>query len=65
MRRAGYDAVVIEGKAEKPVVLYVGNKTAQFLDAKDYWGLNSFETETRLRAKYKRAAGIVSIGPAG
>jgi aldehyde:ferredoxin oxidoreductase len=65
MRRTGYDAVVIEGKAEKPVILYVGNKTAEFLDAKDFWGLNSFETDARLRAKYKRAAGIVSIGPAG
>jgi aldehyde:ferredoxin oxidoreductase len=65
MRKSGYDAVVIEGKAENPVILYIGNKTAEFLDAKDFWGLNSFETEARLRAKYKRAAGIVSIGPAG
>ena len=65
MRKAGYDAVIIEGKAPKPVVLYVGNKTTEFLDAKDLWGLNSFEADVRLRANYKRAVGILAIGPAG
>jgi aldehyde:ferredoxin oxidoreductase len=65
MRRAGYEAVIIEGKAEKPVILHVKDKDVEFLDAKDYWGLTSFETEARLRKIYGRAAGIVSIGPAG
>ncbi len=65
MRRAGYDAVVIEGKAKNPVVLHVKNKVAEFVDAKDFWGMDSFETEAHLRSIYERAAGIVGIGPAG
>jgi aldehyde:ferredoxin oxidoreductase len=65
MRKAGYDAVIVEGKAKNPVVLHIKNKTAEFVDAKDFWGLNSFETEAQLKSIYERTAGIVCIGPAG
>jgi aldehyde:ferredoxin oxidoreductase len=65
MRKAGYDALVIEGKAQSPVILHVKNQVAEFVDAKDFWGLNSFETEEKLRKIYGSACGIVSIGQAG
>jgi aldehyde:ferredoxin oxidoreductase len=65
MRKAGYDAIIVEGKAKSPVVLHIENNTAEFLDAKDLWGLNSFETEAQLKDNYERTAGIISIGPAG
>jgi len=65
LRKAGYDAAVVEGKAEKPVFLHVKDKTVEFVDAGDYWGLDSFEAEQRLRKIYGRAAGIVSIGQGG
>jgi aldehyde:ferredoxin oxidoreductase len=65
MRKAGYDAVIIEGKSETPVVLHIKNDVAEFIDARDFWGLNSFETEAQLKTLYERTAGIVSIGPAG
>jgi len=62
LRKAGYDAAVVEGKAKKPVFLHMRDKTVEFVDAADYWGLDSFEAERRLRKIYGRAAGIVSIG---
>jgi aldehyde:ferredoxin oxidoreductase len=65
MRKAGYDAVIVEGKAKTPVVLHIKNKVAEFLDARDFWGLNSFETEAQLKNIYEPTAGIVSVGPAG
>jgi aldehyde:ferredoxin oxidoreductase len=65
MRKAGYDALIIEGKAQAPVILYIKDKACEFVDAKDFWGLNSFETHEQLSKKYARTAGIVSIGPAG
>ena len=65
MRMAGYDAVIIEGKAEAPVILHINDHIAEFIDAKDVWGLNSFDTESQLKPLYERTAGIVSIGPAG
>jgi len=65
MRKAGYDAIVVEGKAEKPTILLFKNEKTEFIDAKDLWGLSSFEAEGRLRRVYGRAAGILSIGQAG
>jgi aldehyde:ferredoxin oxidoreductase len=65
MRHAGYDAVIIEGKAETPVVLHVKNKVAEFVDATDFWGLTSFDTESALKDMYGRSTGVVSIGPGG
>jgi aldehyde:ferredoxin oxidoreductase len=65
MRRAGYDAIIAEGKAAKPTVLHVKDDTVEFLDASDLWGLTSFEAEAQLRHTYGRTAGIVSIGQGG
>ncbi len=65
MREAGYDAVIIEGKAKKPVVLLVQDEQIEFLDAGDLWGLNSFKTEGILRKVYGRTAGVLTIGQAG
>ncbi|MBE0520621.1 aldehyde ferredoxin oxidoreductase family protein, partial [Candidatus Bathyarchaeota archaeon] len=65
MRKAGYDAIIVEGKSEKPVVLLVQDRQIDFLDAGDLWGLNSFETESMLRQVYGPAAGILTIGQAG
>jgi len=65
MRKAGYDAVILEGKAEKPTAVLIQDRIVEFLDAKDLWGLNSFETEKKLRSIYGPTSGIVCIGPAG
>jgi aldehyde:ferredoxin oxidoreductase len=65
MRKAGYDAVIIEDKAKKPTVLLIEDQNGEFLDAKDLWGLGSFETEKNLRNIYGRLAGILCIGPGG
>jgi aldehyde:ferredoxin oxidoreductase len=65
LRRAGYDAVILRGKATKPTILHVKDKVVEFLDAKDLWGLSSFEAEERLRNIYGRASGIISIGQGG
>jgi aldehyde:ferredoxin oxidoreductase len=65
MRRAGYDAVIVEGRAKKPMFLVVRDESTEFLDAEDLWDLNSFETERRLSSIYGRNAGILCIGQAG
>jgi len=65
MRKAGYDAIIVEGKAEKPIVLLVQDRQIDFLDARDLWGLNSFKTERMLRRVYGPTAGVLTIGQGG
>jgi aldehyde:ferredoxin oxidoreductase len=65
MRNAGYDAVIVEGIAERSTVLLVQDKTVEFLDGKELWGLASFEAEKRLRSQYGPTSGILVIGQGG
>jgi aldehyde:ferredoxin oxidoreductase len=65
LRKAGYDAVIVEGKAVKPTILHVNDDAVELLDAEDLWGLTSFEAEKCLRRVYGPVAGIISIGQGG
>jgi aldehyde:ferredoxin oxidoreductase len=65
MRKAGYDALIVEGKAGKPTIIVTRGERNEIVDAEHLWGLNSFEAEKKLRGTYGRTAGIVCIGPAG
>ena len=65
LRKAGYDALVLEGKAEKPSYLLVENEKVEIMDACDLWGLGAFEAERRLMKEHGRGVGILVIGPAG
>jgi len=65
MRKAGYDAVTVEGRAKKPIILLIQDKSVEFLDAEDLWGLNAFETEKKLRDIYGLMAGVLCIGQGG
>lgn len=65
MRKAGFDAVVVAGAAEKPVYLYVEDGKAEVRDAEHLWGLDTFEAERRLLEEHGRNSGVLVIGPAG
>ncbi len=66
LKRAGYDAVVLLGKAERPVYLWIDDDAIQLLDASNVWGKSPFETEDAIKAElgdyYVR---VSSIGLAG
>ena len=66
LKRAGYDAVILTGKAEKPVYLWIDDAAVQLLDASNVWGKSPFETEDAIKGEigdyYVRVA---SIGLAG
>ncbi|WP_370758183.1 aldehyde ferredoxin oxidoreductase N-terminal domain-containing protein [Parasutterella sp.] len=38
LKQAGYDFIIIEGKSEKPVYLYINNDNFELRDAKGIWG---------------------------
>lgn len=65
MRRAGYDGIIVEGKARDPIVLVVQDQQTEFIDAEDMWGSNCFETENFLRGEYGSSAGVLTIGQGG
>ena len=66
LRRAGYDAIVVKGKAEKPTYLFIDDDVVEFRDAADLWGKETFETEEAIRAELgDQMVRSCTIGPAG
>ena len=66
MKFAGYDLIIITGKAPEPVVLWIKDDTVEFVPAEEkYWGLKTSEIEAALRADLDKDAKVLSIGPAG
>ncbi len=49
LRYAGFDRLIILGKAKKPSYLYVSDGEIQIKDAKDYWGMDTIEVQQEFR----------------
>ncbi len=64
LKHAGYDGVIISGKADRPIYLAVEDDDVQIKDAAGVWGLDTFESQKRLIASHPKATALV-IGPAG
>jgi aldehyde:ferredoxin oxidoreductase len=63
---AGYDAMIIEGAAEKPVYILINDEKIEILDAEKIWGKDTFETEDAIKKKHNDdKIRVISIGPAG
>ncbi len=65
MRKAGWDAIVIRGASKEPVTIYVEDDKVEFHDASDLWGLDTWETEKKLKEQFGKNLGFLEIGPAG
>lgn len=66
LKFAGYDALIIRGRAEKPVYIFINDDEVKILDATHLWGKTTYETYSIL----KRDCGdptvkVACIGPAG
>lgn len=65
VKQAGYDHIVIRGKAKKPFALLIEQGTLpRLVDASDLWGLDTYETDEILQKIYGPCE-TARIGPAG
>ena len=62
---AGYDNIVITGKADKPVYLYIYNDQVEIRDASHLWGKDTYVTQEILRSELGPDVRTACIGPAG
>ncbi|MEM4932544.1 MAG: aldehyde ferredoxin oxidoreductase family protein [Desulfurococcaceae archaeon] len=73
LKFAGFDAIIIEGRAEKPVYLWIHNGKAEIRDAKHLWGKDTHDTTDMVIEELSPVIGrddaknikVACIGPAG
>ncbi len=65
LKKAGYDGIIISGKHEKPVYLYINDGRCEILDAEYIWGLDVFATDDKLKEIHGKKTVVSCIGTAG
>jgi aldehyde:ferredoxin oxidoreductase len=65
LRRSGYDAIVLKGKAKKPTYLWIFNGIVEFKSAEKLWGKVVSEVDSEIRAETHDKAKVLQIGIAG
>jgi aldehyde:ferredoxin oxidoreductase len=65
LKYAGYDALIIQGRADNWINLWIHNGEVKFLEATEYVGNDTYTTQKKLRKELDPEAKILCIGPAG
>ena len=53
MKFAGYDQIIIEGKAEKPSYIFIRDSTVDLIDASKIWGKTVFQADKLIKEEQK------------
>jgi len=64
-KKCGYDALIITGKAEKPVYITIFDDQVEIKDASRLWGKDVHQTTDLLAEAAGRGSSVLCIGPAG
>ena len=67
LKKAGFDGVILNGKAPRPSYLVIESGRAIVSDATDLWGRDTYATVDELKNRHagKRSVRVLCIGPAG
>jgi len=65
LKKAGYDGIVVKGMSETPVGIYIDEEKVEIFNAEELWGLDSFDTDEKLKEKYGKDTSVSCIGQSG
>ena len=65
LKASGVDGILIRGRAEKPVYLWITPEGLEIKDASHIWGKDTYETDGMIRGETDDRARVSAIGPAG
>ncbi len=64
-KRTGFDGIVITGKSDSPVYLWIHDKGVEIRDATNIWGQDTFDSSDHLKDATHKKATVAVIGQAG
>jgi len=65
LKGCGYDALIIEGKSEKPIYLNISEDIVEFKNAFHIWGKDTIETASIIKGETNNKVSVANIGFAG
>lgn len=65
LKYAGFDALVISGASETPVLLLIEDNDVSLVPADEYWGIDTLETHKKIKGQYSSDHRVACIGPSG
>lgn len=65
LKKAGYDGLIVRGRAPKPVYLEITDESVEIRDAGDLWGMNTQDVQAGMIKNLGKTGGTMAIGPAG
>ncbi len=66
LKRAGFDAIIVEGKASSPVYLWINDQKVELRDASHLWGLEIKKSQETIRNDLgTKTVKVAQIGPGG
>lgn len=65
LKFAGYDGIVVQGKSDKPVYLFVEDGKVTIRDATPYWGRSAVEVREAMKKELGYGTMVLATGPAG
>jgi aldehyde:ferredoxin oxidoreductase len=66
LKHAGYDQIVMTGRSDQPVYLFIADDYVELRDASHLWGKDIWETTAAIRKELNdNAVQVAAIGPAG
>jgi len=66
LKHAGFDAIIVEGKAKNPVYLWINDGTAEIKDATHLWGKITGESQETIQKELgDNLIRVAQIGPGG
>jgi len=65
LKAAGYDALILLGRSERPVYLVIENDDVSIRSAEPYWGMDTFAAGAAIATEVRARSGIALIGQAG
>jgi aldehyde:ferredoxin oxidoreductase len=65
LRKAGFDILVMKGKASSPVYLWINNRSVEIRPASHLWGKDTIITDEIIKEETNKKVVVASIGSAG
>jgi aldehyde:ferredoxin oxidoreductase len=65
LKKAGFDGIVVEGRAPRPMYLWIHDNEAELLDASSLWGQGVYRVRDHLHQTHGEKAKFITTGVAG